>query len=126
MIRFFIKNGNNSLRFDAPTDELFDHLGSIGIGKDIPITSSGEISVKFYPTDEADKIAKVVCDRLLPEDKISDVNQLCEKLDGQWRISAEEFEEAINKVNAHGAAEIGEVYEYLIMQDGQSMNSIGM
>ena len=25
MIRFFIKNGNNSVKFDAPTDELFDH-----------------------------------------------------------------------------------------------------
>ena len=26
MIRFFIKNGNNSVKFDAPTDELFDFV----------------------------------------------------------------------------------------------------
>ena len=43
MIRFFIKNGNNSLKFDMPTDELFDHLGSIGINEDIPITCSENI-----------------------------------------------------------------------------------
>lgn len=126
MIRFYIKNGNNSLKFDTPTDELFDHLGSIGINEDIPITCSEKIYLDFYPTNGADKIAKIVCERLLSEDKISDVNQLCKKLDGQWRISAEEFEEAINKVNAHGAAEIGEVLEYLEMQNGQSMNDIGM
>lgn len=68
MIRFFIKNGNNSLKFDAPTDELFDHLGSIGIFEDIPITCSEKIYLDFYPTDDNDKIAQIVCDRLLPED----------------------------------------------------------
>lgn len=40
MIRFFIKSGKNSVKFDAPTDELFDHLGSIGINEDIPVTCS--------------------------------------------------------------------------------------
>lgn len=82
MIRFFIKNGNNSVKFDAPTDELFDHLGSIGINEDIPICCSEKIYIDFYPTDDNDEIAKIVCDRLLPEDKISDVNRLCVKLDG--------------------------------------------
>ena len=82
MIRFFIKNGNNSVKFDAPTDELFDHLGSIGIGEDIPITCSEKIYLDFYPTDNNDEIAKIVCDRLLPEDKISDVNRLCDSLTG--------------------------------------------
>ena len=33
MIRFFIKNGKDWLRFDMPTCELIDHLGSIGICK---------------------------------------------------------------------------------------------
>ncbi len=43
MIRFFIKSGNNSVKFDAPTDELFDHLGSIGINEDIPYISTSTL-----------------------------------------------------------------------------------
>ena len=111
MIRFLIKNGNNSLKFDMPTDELFDHLGSIGINKDIPITRSEKIHLDFYPTDDTDKIARIVCERLLSEDKISDVNRLCVKLDGLWRISAEEFESALSKENVYGALNIDAAYE---------------
>lgn len=82
MIRFVIENGNNCLKFDMPTCELAEHMGSIGICKDIPIGGTENVSVDYYPAEDDDKIAKIVCDRLLPEDKISDVNQLCEKLDG--------------------------------------------
>ncbi len=113
MIRFFIKNGNNSVKFDAPTDELFDHLGSIGINEDIPITCSEKIYLDFYPTDDTDDIAKIVCERLLPEDRISDVNRLCVKLDGMWRISAEEFENALSENDVHGALNIDAAYEKL-------------
>jgi hypothetical protein len=35
-----------------PTDELFDHLGSIGVSEDIPITCSERIYLDFYPTEE--------------------------------------------------------------------------
>lgn len=76
MIRFVIENGNNWLKFDMPTCELIDHLGSIGICKDIPIGGTENVSVDYYPTEDDDKIAKIVCDRLLPEDRNSDVNQL--------------------------------------------------
>lgn len=31
MIRFVIENGNNCLKFDMPTCELAEHMGSIGI-----------------------------------------------------------------------------------------------
>ena len=120
MIRFQIKNGRNILRFDAPSDELFDHLGSIGILKDIPITSSGEITVDFYPSDKNDKIAEIVCGRLSPEDKISDVNRLCEKLDGQWRISADEFENALSENDVRGALNIGTAYEKLLNEPEQT------
>ncbi len=65
MIRFFIMNGKNSMRFDMPTDELFDHLGSIGIREDIPITCGEKIYLDFYPTDDKDEIADIVCKRLL-------------------------------------------------------------
>ncbi len=120
MIRFFIKNGNNSLKFDTPTDELFDHLGSIGINEDIPITCSEKIYLDFYPTDDTDKIAKIVCERLLSKDKISDVNQLCKKLDGQWRISAEEFENALSENDVRGALNIDAAYEKLLEEPKQT------
>ena len=113
MIRFFIKNGNNSVKFDAPTDELFDHLGSIGICKDIPIGGMENVSVDYYPTEDDDKIAKIVCERLLPEDKISDVNRLCARLDGQWQITDEEFESALSENDVRGALNIKAAYEKL-------------
>ncbi len=125
MIRFFIKNGNNSVKFDAPTDELFDHLGSIGIGEDIPITCSEKIYLDFYPTDDNDEIAKVVCDRLLPEDKISDVNRLCDKLDGLWRITAEEFENALSENDVRGALNIDAANEKLREEISQT-NDLSM
>ena len=125
MIRFFIKNGNNSVKFDAPTDELFDHLGSIGIGEDIPICCSEKIYLDFYPTDNNDEIAKIVCDRLLPEDKISDVNRLCARLDGLWRITAEEFENALAENDVRGAVNIDAAFEKLI-NEPQQTNDLSM
>ena len=113
MIRFFIMNGKNSTRFDMPTDELFDHLGSIGIRKDIPIGGSGDVSAEYYTTDDKDEIAEIVCKRLLSTDKISDVNALCRKLDGLWRISAEELEAAFAENDVRGAANMNEAYEQL-------------
>ena len=125
MIRFFIKNGNNSVKFDAPTDELFDHLGSIGINEDIPVTCSEKIYLDFYPTDDTDEIAKIVCDRLLPEDKISDVNRLCNKLDGLWRITAEEFESALSENDVRGAVNIDAAFEKL-MNELRQTNDLSM
>lgn len=125
MIRFFIKNGNNSVKFDAPTDELFDHLGSIGIGEDIPVTCSEKIYLDFYPTDDTDEIAKIVCKRLLPEDRISDVNRLCNKLDGLWRITAEEFESALSENDVRGAVNIDAAFEKL-MNELRQTNDLSM
>ncbi|MCM1167268.1 MAG: hypothetical protein NC401_14770 [Ruminococcus sp.] len=113
MIRFFIKNGNNSVKFDAPSEELFDHLGSVGIREDIPICCSEKIYLDFYPTDEKDKIADIVCKRLLESDKISEVNSLCQRLDGLWRISAEELENAFAENDVRGAANMLSAYENL-------------
>lgn len=113
MIRFFIKNGNNSTRFDMPTDELFDHLGAIGIREDIPVCCSEKIYLDFYPTADTDEIAEIVCKRLLDSDKISDVNALCHKLDGLWRITAEELEAAFAENDVRGAVNMDEAYENL-------------
>lgn len=120
MIRFVIENGNNCLKFDMPTCELAEHLGSIGICKDIPIGGTENVSVDYYPTKDDDKIAKIVCDRLSPEDKISDVNRLCEKLDGLWRISAEKFENALSENNVRGALNIDAAYEKMINEPRQT------
>ena len=125
MIRFFIKNWNNSLKFEAPTDELFDHLGSIGINEDIPVTCSEKIYLDFYPTDDTDEIAKIVCDRLLPDDRISDVNRLCNKLDGLWRITAEEFESALSENDVRGAVNIDSAFEKL-MNELRQTNDLSM
>lgn len=113
MIRFVIENGNNWLKFDMPTCELVDHLGSIGICKDIPIGGTENVSVDYYPTEDDDKIAKIVCERLLPEDRISDVNRLCARLDGQWQITDEEFENALSENDVHGALNIKAAYDEL-------------
>lgn len=125
MIRFFIMNGKNSVKFDMPTNELFDHLGSIGINEDIPITCSERIYLDFYPTEDKDKIAKIVCERLLPDDKISDVNTLCQKLDGMWRFSTEEFESALSENDVCGALNIGAAYEKMLQEPKQT-NDLSM
>lgn len=125
MIRFVIENGKDRLRFDMPTCELIDHLGSIGICKDIPIGGTKKISVDYYPTEDDDKIAKIVCERLLPDDKISDVNRLCARLDGQWQITDEEFENTLSETNVRGALNIKAAYEKL-REDLTQTNDLSM
>ena len=125
MIRFFIMNGKNSVKFDMPADGLFDHLGSIGINEDIPMCCSEKIYLDFYPTDDTDKIADIVCKRLLESDKISEVNALCQKLDGLWRISAEELETAFAENNVRGAANMDKAYEKL-MNEPQQTDELSM
>ncbi len=125
MIRFFIKNGKDWLRFDMPTCELIDHLGSIGICKDIPIGGTENVSVDYYPTEDDDKIAKIVCERLLPDDKISDVNRLCARLDGQWQMTDEEFENTLSETDVRGALNIKAAYEKL-REDLTQTNDLSM
>ncbi len=126
MIRFFIMNDGNSVKFDLPANELFDHLGSIGIREDIPICCSEKIYLDFYPTDETDEIAKIVCDRLSETDKISDVNKLCHKLDGLWRISAEELENAFAENDVHGATDMDKACEKLREELLEQSNELKM
>ena len=126
MIRFFIKNGNDSLRVDLPSDELSDHLGSIGILEDIPLRSSENMQIEYCPTDASDKIAEIICDRLLPEDKISEVNALCKRLENSWRISAADLKIALDTLDIHGVKQIGEVVETLEFQARQSMDGMNM
>ena len=123
MIRFVIENGNNSLRFDVPTNELSDHLQSIGISENIPIGGTEKITIERFPKD--DKIAEIVCERLLPGDRISNVNRLCNKLDGLWRITAEEFESTLSENDVRGALNIKSAYEKL-REDLTQINDLSM
>ena len=122
MIRFFIKNGDHSLRVELPSDELFDHLGSIGILEDIPLSSSEKIQLEFYPTDASDKIAEIICDRLSPEDRISEVNSLCKRLESVWRISSSDLKTALDALDICGVKQMSEVVDNLEFQARQSMN----
>jgi len=119
-------NDGNSVKFDLPANELFDHLGSIGINKDIPVCCSEMIYLDFYPTEETDEIAKIVCGRLSETDKISDVNKLCHKLDGLWRISAEELENAFAENDVHGAVNMDKAYETLREELLEQSNELKM
>ncbi len=123
MIRFVIENGKNSLRFDVPTNELSDHLQSIGISENIPIGGTEKITIERFPKD--DKIAEIVCERLLPGDRISNVNRLCNKLDGLWRITAEEFESTLSENDVRGALNIKSAYEKL-REDLTQINDLSM
>ena len=89
------------------------------------MTCSEKIYLDFYPTDDTDEIAKIVCDRLLPDDRISDVNRLCNKLDGLWRITAEEFESALSENDVRGAVNIDAAFEKL-MNELRQTNDLSM
>ena len=126
MIRFFIKNDNNSLRVELPSDELSDHLGSIGILEDISLHSSEKIQLEYYPTDASDKIAEIICDRLLPEDKISEVNTLCYRLENAWKFDPADLKTALDTLDVSGVKQINEVIDNLEFQARQSMDSMNM
>lgn len=85
MIGVTVDHDGNTLLMSFPTDELYDHLGSIGITKDIPIGGTEDIDVKFYADNDLE-ISQTVCERLLPDDKISRVNELCEQIESAWRV----------------------------------------
>ena len=124
MIRFLISNGKKSLKFDVPTNELSDYLQSIGISEDIPIGGTEKISIERFPKD--DKIAEIVCERLLPDDRISDVNQLCKRLDGQWLIGDEELEKVLVEQDIRGAKNICDTFDELKLSAEQEIHEMKM
>lgn len=101
MIGGTVKHDGNTLLMSLPTDELHDHLGSIGITKDIPIGGTGDIDVKFYADNDLE-ISKTVCGRLLPDDKISRVNKLCEQIESAWRVGYSDTNKAFAERDLRG------------------------
>lgn len=85
MIGVTVDYDGNTILMSLPTDELYDHLGSIGINKDIPIGGTDDIDIKIYADNDLE-ISKTVCGRLLSDDKISRVNELCQQIESAWRV----------------------------------------
>ncbi len=52
MIGVTVNHEGNTLLISLPTDELHDHLGSIGINKDIPVGGTENINVKIYADND--------------------------------------------------------------------------
>ncbi len=78
MIRFIIEKDNVSVAFDAPTDLLYDRLAFVRVG-DIPISGTDNASVHIIPWADV-KLAEVIAKRFSDDNKISEVNALCEKV----------------------------------------------
>ncbi len=101
MIGVTVNHEENTLLISLPTDELYDHLGSIGITKDIPIGGTEDIDVKFYADNDLE-ISKTVCGRLFPDDKISRINELCEQIENAWRVGYTETNKTFVERDLHG------------------------
>ncbi len=101
MIGVTVNHEGNTLLISLPTDELYDHLGSVGITKDIPIGGTEDIDVKFYADNDLE-ISKTVCGRLFPDDKISRINELCEQIENAWRVGYTETNKTFVELDRHG------------------------
>lgn len=115
MIGVTVNHEGNTLLMSLPTDELYDHLGSIGINKDIPIGGTEDTEVKFYADNDLE-ISKTVCGRLLPDDKISRVNELCEQIESAWRVGYTDTNKAFIKRDLRGVEAMSETVSELDIQ----------
>jgi hypothetical protein len=93
MINLYIKNGNYSLAITLPSDYLREELHYADVSFSTPVGGTEDISVTLVPNAEH-PIAQIVFDRLLPTDKITAVNDLCEAVENAWRTGYAETEKA--------------------------------
>ncbi len=115
MIGVKINYEGNTLIMSLPTDELADHLGSIGIVGDIPVGGTENINVKIY-ADNDPEVSRTVCERLLPDDKISRVNDLCEQIESAWRVGYTDTNKAFVERDLHGVEAMSEVLSEMDIQ----------
>ena len=109
MIRFIIEKDNVSVAFDAPTDLLYDRLAFVRVG-DIPISGTDNASIKLIPWADV-KLAEVIAKRFSGNDKISEVNVLCEKVKHLRPSDEKAFIERLENDDIHGAAQMIDVVE---------------
>lgn len=115
MIGVKVEYEGNTLLMSLPTDELYDHLGSIGITKNIPIGGTEDIDVNFYADNDLE-ISKTVCGRLLPDDKISRINELCEQIESAWRVGYTDTNKAFVERNLRGVEAMSAVVSEMDIQ----------
>ncbi len=94
---------------------LADHLGSIGIVGDIPVGGTENINVKIY-ADNDPEVSRTVCERLLPDDKISRVNDLCEQIESAWRVGYTDTNKAFVERDLHGVEAMSEALSEMDIQ----------
>ncbi len=107
MIRFIIEKDNVSVAFDAPTDLLYDRLAFVRVG-DIPISGTDNDSVRFIPWADV-KLAEAIAKRFSDDDKISEVNALCEKVKHLRPSDEKAFIERLENDDVHGTSQMIEV-----------------
>ncbi len=115
MIGVKINYEGNTLLMSLPTDELSDHLGSIGICKDVPVGGTENIGVKIYADNDLE-VSRTVCERLLPDDKISRVNDLCEQIESAWRVGYTDTNKAFAERDLRGVEAMSETLSEMDIQ----------
>lgn len=107
MIRFIIEKDNVSVAFDTPTDLLYDRLAFVRVG-DIPISGTDNVSIKLIPWADV-KLAEAIAKRFSGNDKISEVNALCEKVKHLRPSDEKAFIERLENDDVHGTSQMIEV-----------------
>lgn len=120
MIRFIIEKDNVSVAFDAPTDLLYDRLAFVRVG-DIPISGTNNASVRIIPWADV-KLAEVIAKRFSDDDKISEVNALCEKVKHMQPSDEKAFIERLENEDVHGVAQMIDVVEEMDLGTASEIN----
>ncbi len=120
MIRFIIEKDNVNVAFDAPTDLLYDRLAFVRVG-DIPISGTENASVRIIPWADV-KLAEVIAKRFSDDDKISEVNALCEKVKHLRPSDEKAFIERLEKEDIHGAAQMTDVADEMGLKVASEIN----
>ena len=123
MIRFIIEKDNVSIAFDAPTDLLYDSLAFVRVG-DIPISGTDNASVRLIPWADVE-LAEVIAKRFSDSDKISEVNELCEKVKHLRPSDEKAFIERLENEDVHGAAQMIEIADEMGLEAVFEINRYG-
>ena len=123
MIRFIIEKDNVSIAFDAPTDLLYDRLAFVRVG-DIPISGTDNVSVRLIPWADVE-LAEVIAKRFSDSDKISEVNELCEKVKHLRPSDEKAFIERLENEDVHGAAQMIEIADEMGLEAVFEINRYG-
>ena len=120
MIRFIIEKDNVSVAFDAPTDLLYDRLAFVRVGE-IPISGTDNASVRVIPWADVE-LAEVIAKRFSGNDKISEVNTLCEKVGHLQPSDEKAFIERLKKEDIQGVAQMINVVEEMDLKVTPEIN----